>query len=84
LENEAKQQTQAKIDRFPAKGLAMRIPWLLVRQILLTLCAIYLIGGAIMFNVQLLQTFDCATPTTVGGTALLIAFLAKLIVREEF
>jgi hypothetical protein len=61
----------------------MRIPWSPVRQILLTLCAIYLIGGAIMFNVQLLQTFDCATPVTVGGAALLIAFLAKMIIREE-
>jgi hypothetical protein len=27
--------------------------------------------------------FDYATPITVGGTALLIAFLAKLIIREE-
>lgn len=63
--------------------MAMRIPWLLVRQILLTLFAIYLIGGAIMFNVQLLQIFDCATPITVGGMALLIAFLAKQIIREE-
>lgn len=62
----------------------MRIPWLLVRQIGLTFFAIYMIGGAIMFSVQLLQTFEYATPITVGGTALLIAFLAKLIVRDEF
>lgn len=61
----------------------MRISWLLVRQILLTFFAIYLIGGAIMFNVQLLQIFDCATPITVGAAALSIAFLAKLVIREE-
>ena len=61
----------------------VRIPWPQVRQILLTFVAIYLIGGAIMFNVQLLEFFGCATPVTVGGAALLIAFLAKLIIREE-
>jgi hypothetical protein len=61
----------------------MRISWPLVRQTLLTFFAIYLIGCAIMLSVQLLQSFDFATPITVGGTALLIAFLAKLIIREE-
>jgi hypothetical protein len=60
------------------------IPWSLLRQILLPFVAIYLIGGAIIFNIQLLEFFDCATPITVGGAALLIAFLAKLILREEF
>lgn len=83
MKHEATQETRAKIGRFPAKGLAVRIPWPLVRQMLLTFFAIYLIGGAIMFNVQLLQFFDCATPITVGGAALLIAFLAKLIIRDE-
>jgi hypothetical protein len=63
--------------------MAMRISWVSVRQILLTFFAIYLIGGAIMFNVQLLEMFDYATPVTVSGTALLIAFLAKQIIREE-
>ena len=61
----------------------MRISWVLVRKILLTLFAIYLLGGAIAFNVQLLQLFDYATPITVGGAALLIVFLAKQIIREE-
>jgi len=71
------------MNQFSAKGLTLRIPWPLVRQMLLTFVAIYLIGGAITFNVQLLQFFDCATPITVGGAALLIAFLAKLIIRDE-
>lgn len=66
------------------RGLASRIRWPLVRQAILPFVAIYLIGGAIMFNVQLLEFFDCATPITVGGAALLIAFLAKLVVRDEF
>jgi len=83
VKTEAPQETRTKMDQFPAKGLALRIPWQLVRQMLLTFVAIYLIGGAIMFNVQLLQFFDCATPITVGGAALLIAFLAKLIIRDE-
>jgi hypothetical protein len=61
----------------------MRIPWSAVRRLALIFFAIYLIGGAIIFSVQLLEMFDYATPTTVGGTALLIAFLAKLIIREE-
>jgi len=61
----------------------MRIPWSWVRQILLTFFAIYFIAGPIMFTVQLLQALECATPLTVGGAALLIAFLAKLIIREE-
>ena len=61
----------------------MRISWSLFRQIGLTFFAIYLIGSAIMFSVQLLEVFDYATPITVGGTALLIAFLAKQIIREE-
>ena len=67
----------------PAQGLAMRIPWPLVRQILLTVFAIYFIGGAVMFTVQLLQAFDLATPITVGGAALLIAAIARLIIRED-
>ena len=49
----------------------MRIPWPLVRKMLLTVFAIYLIGGAIMFSVQLLENLDLATPITVGGAALL-------------
>ena len=62
----------------------MRIPWPLVRQILLTIFAIYLIGGAIMFSVELLQNLDLATPVTVGIAALLVAAVAKLIIREDF
>ena len=62
----------------------MRIPWPLVRQILLTVFAIYLIGGAIMFSVELLQHLDLATPVTVGVAALLVAAVAKLIIREDF
>jgi hypothetical protein len=66
------------------RGLAMRIPWPLIRQILLTVFAIYLIGGAVMFSVQLFENLDLAAPITVGGAALLVAALAKLIVREDF
>jgi len=61
----------------------MTAHWPLVRQLLLTLCAIYFIGGAIMFSVQLLQSFEVATPFTVGGVALLIAVLARLIIRAD-
>ena len=61
----------------------MRIYWPLVRQVLLTLFAIYLIGGAIAFTIQLLQALDFATPVTVPLAALLIAFLAKRIVSER-
>jgi hypothetical protein len=57
--------------------------WPLVRQLLLTLFAIYFVGGAMMFSVQLLQSFDVATPLTVGGMALLIAVLARLIIRDD-
>ena len=66
-----------------ASGLLARIPWSLVRQLLLTLFAIYLIGSAIMLSVQLLECFECATPFTVGAVALLIALLAKFVVREQ-
>ncbi len=62
----------------------MRVYWPLVRQLSLTFVAIYLIGGAIMFSVELLQNFELATPISVAAVALLIAFLAKLIIREEF
>ena len=61
----------------------MRISWPLIRRILLTVFAIYFIGGAIMFTVQLLQAFDLATPITAGGAALLVAAIAKLIIRED-
>jgi hypothetical protein len=61
----------------------MRISWPLVRQLALTFFAIYLIGSAIMLSAQLLQSFDFATPMTVGAAALLIAFLAKLVIREQ-
>jgi hypothetical protein len=67
----------------PARGSAMRIQWPLVRQILLTLFSIYFIGGAIMFTVQLLQAFDLATPFTVGGAAILVAAIARLIIRKD-
>jgi hypothetical protein len=71
-------------DWFRVDRSSARIPWSLLRQILLPFVAIYLIGSAIIFNIQLLEFFDCATPITVGGAALLIAFLVKLIIREEF
>jgi hypothetical protein len=61
----------------------MRIPWTLVRRILLMVFAIYFIGGAIMFTAQLLQAFNLATPITIGGAALLVAAIAKLIIRED-
>jgi hypothetical protein len=62
----------------------MRIYWPLVRRLSLTLAAIYLIGGAIMFSAELMQSFDLATPLSIGSMALLVAFVAKLIMREEF
>ena len=61
----------------------MRIPWTLVQQILLSLVAIYLVGGAIVFTLQLLQAFELATPITLGCAALLVAAIAKLIIRED-
>lgn len=61
----------------------MTAHWPLVRQLLLTLFAIYFVAGAIMFSVQLLQSFEVATPFTVGGIALLIAVLARLIIRDD-
>lgn len=64
-------------------GQAMRIPWTLFRRILLIVFAIYFIGGAIMFTAQLLQAFDLASPITIGGAALLVAAIAKLIIRED-
>ena len=64
--------------------LAIRLYWPLFRQLLLTFAAIYFVGGAIMFSVMLLQNFDVATPLSVASTALAIALVAKLIVRESF
>ncbi len=61
----------------------MSAHWPLVRQVLLTLFAIYFVGGAIMFSVQLLQSFEVATPFSVGGIALLVAVLARLIIRDD-
>jgi hypothetical protein len=57
--------------------------WPLVRQLLLTLFAIYFVGGAIMFSVQLLQSFEVATPLSVGAMALAIAVLARLVIRDD-
>jgi len=80
----AKTEDRLEFSSRPARGLAMRIiQWPLVRQILLTLFAIYFIAGAIMFTVQLLQAFDLATPITVGGAAILIAAIARLIIRKD-
>ena len=61
----------------------MTAHWPLVRQLLLTFCAIYFVGGAIMFSVQLRQSLDVATPFSVGVIALLVAFLARLIIRDD-
>ncbi len=61
----------------------MTVYWPLVRQLLLTLVAIYFVGGAIMFSVQLLQNLELATPLSAGAIALLVAFLAKLIIRDD-
>ncbi len=61
----------------------MSAHWPLLRQVLLTLFAIYFVGGAIMFSVQLLQSFEVATPFSVGGIALLVAVLARLIIRDD-
>ena len=61
----------------------MSAHWPLVRQLLLTLFAIYFVGGAIMFSVQLLQSLEVATPFSVGGIAILVAVLARLIIRDD-
>jgi hypothetical protein len=57
--------------------------WPLVRQLLLTLFAIYFVAGAIMFSVQLLQSFEVATPLSIGAMAIAIAVLARLIIRPD-
>ena len=57
--------------------------WPLVRKLLLTLFAIYFVGGAVMFSVQLLQSLEVATPLSVGGMAIAIAVLARLIIRDD-
>jgi hypothetical protein len=70
-------------DRLRAYWASARIPWSQVRRMLLIPATIYLIGGAIIFNVQLLEFLDWATPMTVASAALLIALLAKLVIRDE-
>ena len=61
----------------------MRIPWMLVQQILLSVVAVYFVGGAIVFTLQLLRAFELATPIALGCAALLVAAIAKLIIRQD-
>jgi hypothetical protein len=49
----------------------------------LALFCIYLVGGGISLMIAILQSLEWATPVTVGGLSLLIAFLARFVFREE-
>jgi len=49
----------------------------------LALFCIYLIAGGISLMLAILQQLDWATPVSVGGLSLLIAFLARFVFKEE-
>jgi hypothetical protein len=49
----------------------------------LALFCIYLVAGGISLMVAILQQLDWAQPITVGGFALLIAYLASLVFKQD-
>jgi hypothetical protein len=49
----------------------------------LALFCIYLVGGGISLMIVILQQLDWATPFSVGGLSLLIAFLARFVFKDE-
>ena len=49
----------------------------------LALFCIYLVGGGISLMIAILQQLDWATPFSIGGLSLLIAFLARFVFKDE-
>jgi len=49
----------------------------------LALFCIYLVGGGVSLMIVILQQLDWATPLSVGGLSLLIAFLARFVFKDE-
>ena len=49
----------------------------------LALFCIYLVAGGISLMIVILQQLDWATPLSVGGLSLLIAFLARFVFKDE-
>ena len=49
----------------------------------LALFCIYLVAGGISLMVVILQRLEWATPVSVGGLSLLIAFLGRFVFKEE-
>ena len=49
----------------------------------LVLFCIYLVAGGIFLMMTILQQLEWAGPISVGGFSLLIAYLAKLVFKEE-
>jgi hypothetical protein len=49
----------------------------------LVLFCIYLVAGGIYLMLAILQGCQCAQPFLIGALSLLIAFLAKLVIKDD-
>ncbi len=49
----------------------------------LALFCIYLVGGGISLMIIILEQLEWATPLSVGGLSLFIAFLARFVFKDE-
>ena len=49
----------------------------------LVLFCIYLVAGGIYLMLAILQGCECAQPLLIGALSLLIAFLAKLVIKDD-
>jgi hypothetical protein len=49
----------------------------------LVLFCIYLVAGGIFLMITIMQQLDLAGPLTIGALSILIAFLAKLVFKDD-
>ena len=67
--------------RFWGYWMSATAKWLC--QLGLVLFCIYLVAGGIYLMLAILQGCECAQPFLVGALSLLIAFLAKLVIKDD-
>ena len=61
----------------------MASAWTMVTRFALVLFCIYLVAGGIFLMITALQQLEWAGPIPVGALSILIAYLAKLVFKDE-